>query len=46
MREAKFVGLAVKLEVADLLSVRLVSYRAQIKEIISTHLLYIYFDAS
>ena len=46
MREAKFVGLAAKLEVADLLSVRLVSYRAQIKEIISTHLFYILCEAS
>ena len=46
MQEAKFVGPAAKVGVSDLISVQLVSYRAQIKDKIIAHLLYIHFDAS
>ena len=44
--EAKFVGPAARLRVSDSISVRLVSYRAQIKDKVITHQLYIHFDAS
>ena len=44
--EATFVGPAARLGVADQISVQLVSYRAQIKDKIIMHLLYIHFDAS
>ena len=46
MREARFVGPAARLGVSDSISVQLVSYRAQIKDKIIAHLLYIHFDAS
>ena len=46
MREAEFAGPAARLGVADSISVQLMSYRAQIKDKIVTHLLYIHFDAS
>ena len=44
--EATFVGPAARLRVADQISVQLVSYRAQIKDRIISHLLYILYDAS
>ena len=46
MREAKFVGPAARLGVADSISVQLVSYRTQIKDKIMMHHLYIHFVAS
>ena len=46
MWEAAFVGPAARLGVSDSISVRLVSYRAHIKDKIITHLLYIHFVAS
>ena len=46
MREAEFVGPAARLGVSDSISVRLVSYRAHIKDKSITHLLYIHFVAS